>query len=238
VPVGLDRRRGGSAMDRTPQPRHRRCSATECRSGPSADRAAARRPDLVQSRHAADQESGARTWAKAGAWRRGFRARRAAEEGGDVPPRCSKAVSEKCCGGSLSPDVVARSGMPDAISSSRSLPACRECHLRALPGRRDRNRGADPDRRAGDERRGGQASPQTMEAPWRGVRRRYLCSTSVSFVLVAQVWSVLPANILTVASRSPSSTSTRAPPESANGKAPPASSAAIHASIPAEASSP
>ena len=55
---------------------------------------------------------------------------------------------------------------------------------------------------------------------------------------LAQVWSVLPASTLAAASISLSSTSTRAPPESATEKAPPTSSAAIHASIPAEASSP
>ena len=55
---------------------------------------------------------------------------------------------------------------------------------------------------------------------------------------VGQVASVLSARSSEAAAASLSSTSTCAPPESTNGKAPPASSAVIDASIPADASRP
>ena len=107
-----------------------------------------------------------------------------------------------------------------------------------LPERRLLQRGRQgwPLRRVGGAR-------ALQQGDARGVQIAALKRADVSTELrpeywVAQVWSVLPASTLAAASTSLSSTSSCAPPERANGKAPPASSAAIDASMPAEASSP
>ena len=108
----------------------------------------------------------------------------------------------------------------------------------SLPERRLLQRGRQgwPLRRVGGAR-------ALQQGDARGVQVAALKRADVSTELrpeywVAQVWSVLPASTLAAASTSLSSTSSCAPPERANGKAPPASSAAIDASMPAEASSP